>query len=74
MGTQPILQKMEISFWDIVIPLLSSSPAFRQIFKAAYKVIRTRRSLIWIPPLVITWASVGLITGLILGRMGAVLW
>jgi hypothetical protein len=69
-----IYSHAELSFWNIIIPLMSTSPLFRRVFRSVYLFTRDHRELAWIPTIVFTFASLGLLTGFVLGRMGAVHW
>ncbi len=74
MNANLVFNRIELSFWNIIIPLMSNSSLFRRCFRSAYSLTRSSHNLAWIPAIVFTWASLGLLAGFFLGRMGATLW
>ncbi len=74
MNTNTIFTRVELSFWNILISLMSNSPLFQRCFRSAYTLTRSSRIPAWLPMLVISWASLGLLAGFVIGRMGASLW
>lgn len=74
MIAQALFHKLEITFWDLIIPLMTNSPAFQKLFRRVYHSVRSNPRIAWAPPLVLAWAGLGLVTGLILGHTGITLW
>lgn len=74
MIAKSIYSRAELSFWNIIIPLMSTSPLFRRVFRNIYLFTRDHRELAWIPTVIFSFASLGLLTGFAIGRMGAALW
>ncbi len=70
MFPQTIYRKLEITFWDIIIPIMSNSPAFRKVFRHIYLAFRDHANIAWAPPFILAWAGLGLVTGLLLGHTG----
>jgi len=74
MYAKNIVTRVELSFWNILIALMSNSPLFQRCFRGVYALTRSNRTLTWISAMVITWASLGLLAGFVIGRMGATIW
>ncbi len=69
------LDRLELLFWNIVIPLMTYSGFFRGCVRHAYAISRTdSKSLVWLPPQVFIWGCTGLLAGFILGLLGLRLW
>lgn len=73
MIARSIAYRAEISFWNVIIPLMSTSPIFQRIFRSVYIFTRDHRELAIIPTVVVTFASLGLLTGFVIGRLGVAL-
>ncbi len=69
-----IYYHVEISFWNMVIPVMSSSPRFRRIFRSLLIFFRDHKEIAWAPMLVLGFAGLGLFAGFIIGRVGSGLW
>lgn len=65
---------VEISFWNLVIPVMSNSPSFRRIFRAVLLFLRDHKEVAWAPTLVLAFAGLGLLAGFVIGRLDAGLW
>ncbi|MDD5370249.1 MAG: hypothetical protein PHQ40_14295 [Anaerolineaceae bacterium] len=74
MIAKTLCSRAELSFWNIIIPLMSTSPLFRRVYRKLYLFNRDHRGIAWIPTVIFTFASLGLLTGFMLGRMGTSLW
>lgn len=61
---------LEIAFWDFVTPLLSESPTVRWIFRTGAEVMIEKKKSVLVPLLVLSWATLGLLAGFLLGRSG----
>ena len=61
-----LINKIEISFWDVTIPLLSESSFVRSSLKKLYQV--SQRKLVMGSFYVLTWGGIGLITGFALAH------
>ena len=61
-----LINKIEISFWDITIPLLSESSFVRSSLKKVYQI--SQRKLIWGSCYILTWGGIGLVTGIALAH------
>ncbi len=68
-----ILNRAELSFWDVTIPLMTRSALVRRCFRGIYSATHSGK-FTWIPAMIVTWAGFGLLAGFVLGRMGASLW
>jgi hypothetical protein len=69
---QKAMNYIELKMWDIATPLLSESRFVRSVVKLAYQVSRSKDSL-KIPLTIFSWACLGLILGIILGKFGITL-
>ncbi len=56
-----LINKLELSFWDVTIPLLSDSLFVRSSVKKAYGIFR--RKLVLGSIYIFSWGGLGLITG-----------
>lgn len=68
-----IARKMELAFWDRVIPLLTNSSLVRTSIQRGYAIVQQKSALI--QPLI--WAMMGfsgLLVGMFLGKVVAILW
>ena len=74
MMAQNIADRVELSFWNAVIFLLSNSKAAQKVYRYFYSLKRSNANLVWIPAMVLTWAGIGLVAGFVAGRMGVTLW
>jgi hypothetical protein len=74
MMAQHFADRIELSFWNVVIYLLSNSKPAQKIYRTAYGLKRSNTNLMWIPVVVIAWAGIGLLAGFVAGRMGVSLW
>jgi hypothetical protein len=69
-----LLQRIELTFWNRAIPLMSESETVRYCIRKAYDVSRREVRFGWLPALLIASATVGLSMGFLLGRLGAIAW
>ena len=74
MMAQNIANRLELSFWNMVIFLLSNSRPAQKVYRYFYGLKRSNGSLVWIPAVIFAWAGIGLIAGFLAGRMGVSLW
>ncbi len=61
-----LINKIELSFWDVTIPLLSQSAFVRKSLQNAYTIVQ--RKLLWGSIFVFSWGALGLVTGFTLGH------
>ena len=61
-----ILGKIELYFWDAVIPLLSESQLVRSSVREVHNFYVTRKN--WYLLLILSWAGIALVAGFFLGR------
>ncbi len=71
---QNVANRVELSFWNVVIYLLSNSKPVQQVYRYIYQIKRSNASLAWIPMTVLACAGIGLAAGFVAGRMGISLW
>jgi hypothetical protein len=69
------INRVELSFWDVIIPLMSNSPFVQKIIRHGYAFTRENNTnAIWIPAMIAACAAFGLLAGFTLGHMGISLW
>lgn len=61
-----IINRIELSFWDMTIPLLSDSFFVRSSVKKAYELFRQKMVLGSL--YILSWGGIGLITGYLLAH------
>jgi hypothetical protein len=66
------IKRLELAFWDMVIPLLSESEFIRGSVRGVYTICS--RKNYWILLLLMFWASVALIGGFLLGHAHVIIW
>ena len=71
---QNVANRVELSFWNVVIYLLSNSKLTQKVYRAIYDFKRTNPNMAWIPMTVLAFAGMGLLAGFVAGRMGVSLW
>ncbi len=74
MMAQQITDRLELSFWNLVIFLLSNSKFAQKAYRCGYQLKRSNANLVWVPAVVFAWAGIGLVAGFVAGRMGVSLW
>ncbi len=74
MMAQQITDRLELSFWNLVIFLLSNSKFAQKAYRYGSQLKRSNANLVWIPAVVVAWAGIGLVAGFVAGRMGVSLW
>jgi len=67
MTIHKIAQNFEMKFWDIVIPFMADEGPVMKSINIIKDVIRSREGFITL--LLLVWAAVGFVSGLILGRL-----
>ncbi len=71
---QNVANRVELSFWNVVIYLLSNSKLAQKVYRSAYEFKRANPTAAWIPMMVLGFAGAGLLAGFVAGRMGVSLW
>ena len=61
-----LFKRIELVFWDAVIPLLSESQFVRGSLKEVHDLYTRKNN--WFLYMVLSWAALALIIGFILGR------
>ncbi len=74
MMAQDIADRVELSFWNAVIFLLSNSKTAQKAYRYFYHLKLNDAKFVWIPAMIFVWAGVGLLAGFVAGRMGVTLW
>jgi len=68
-----LVQKIEIRFWDQAIPLMSTSRAVQTLIRETYSLTRDRKTIPWIPAVLVFSASFGLGIGYLIGLSGVLI-
>lgn len=74
MMAQNFTDRIELSFWNAVIFLLSNSKTAQKIYRYLYQRKLADTKIFLIPIVIFAWAGVGLLAGFVVGRMGVTLW
>jgi hypothetical protein len=69
-----VANRVELSFWNVVIYLLSNSRLTQKLYRYLYEQKRAYPNLAWVPMTVVAFAGIGLVAGFVAGRMGVSLW
>ena len=67
MSLHKITQKMEIKFWDAVIPCLKDDGFLMNGIKRFYDFLHTKAGYLCL--MILLWSAIGFVSGLILGRI-----
>jgi hypothetical protein len=67
MNTPNILNKIELSFWNRAIPLMTESRMVQSLVRKTYLYAKEPRRASWIPAAILASAGLGLGLGIILG-------
>jgi hypothetical protein len=68
MSVKPILHQLELSFWDVFIPLLNKSPLIRYLAPRVYRVLHLKEFKNTVKySLILT--IIGLMLGFVLGAL-----
>jgi hypothetical protein len=70
MNTPNILHKIELSFWDRAIPLMTDSKTVQSLVRQAYYYLKNPRKASWVPAALLLSASLGLGMGYVMGVLG----
>ncbi|HVN56391.1 MAG TPA: hypothetical protein VMT46_18840 [Anaerolineaceae bacterium] len=65
-----ILNKIEISFWDRAIPLMTESKTVQSFIRQTYQYLEDPRKARWIPAAILLSAGFGLGLGYVMGSLG----
>lgn len=66
MSVNKMVQNFELKFWGIVIPLMAESGLLMKITRLFSRIIHAKVTKIIL--VILVWAAVGFVSGLILGR------
>lgn len=67
MTVQKLVQHFEIKFWGIVIPIMADSGLLMKITRFFSKIIHSKLASVIL--LLLIWAAIGFVSGMILGRI-----
>lgn len=67
MGINKIAQTLEINFWKLIIPIIQEEGPLMKTIRSIKKSPYSKLSYIAI--LIFLWAAIGLVSGIILGRL-----
>jgi hypothetical protein len=63
------IHKLETTFWESVIYLMSSSKLIQTVIRKVFNLVKEREA-IWLAGLVMAWTAAGLTVGYFLGFQG----
>jgi hypothetical protein len=69
MNFQGSVNKIEATFWESIIKLMSNSPAFQNLVRKTFHVVK-EKEVVWLTGLVLAWTAAGLTVGYFLGFQG----
>lgn len=67
MTIHKLAQNFEMKFWDLVIPFMADEGPVMKSINVIKDLIRSRESFMTL--LLLVWAAVGFVSGLVLGRL-----
>ena len=67
MAIHKLAQNFEMKFWDIVIPFMAEEGPIMKSINFIKGLIQTRAGFLTL--LLLVWAAVGFVSGLLLGRL-----
>jgi hypothetical protein len=67
MTINQMTQNMEIRFWTLIIPFMEEKGPLMKTIRAAKRVSHEKPGLIAL--LILVWAAIGFVSGIILGRI-----
>ena len=62
-----LAQNLEIKFWNLIIPVMEEEGPLMKTIRSVKRVSREKHNLIAV--LILIWAAIGFITGMIIGRV-----
>ncbi|MDD2694494.1 MAG: hypothetical protein PHS96_03650 [Anaerolineales bacterium] len=68
MSLRTIFYQAELSFWSVMIPLMTESPTLKGIIRGAYLLAKTTFNASWLLAS-LAWSVLGLVLGLSLGLL-----
>lgn len=66
MSVHKMVQNFELKFWGIVIPIMEESGLLMKITRFFSRIIHSKVTKIFL--VILVWAAVGFVSGLIIGR------
>lgn len=69
MNIQGSFNKLEATFWDSIIRLMSSSPMVQHMIKRGFELIKDKE-IVWLAGIILAWTAAGLTVGYFLGFQG----
>ncbi len=63
------IKKIEVTFWESIINLMSTSPRFQQFLRNGFELVKDHE-IIWFAGLILAWTAAGLTVGYFLGFNG----
>ncbi len=62
MNIQGSIQKLEATFWESLIRLMTDSPFVQKLIRKAFILIK-EKEVLWLAGLVLAWTAAGLTVG-----------
>lgn len=69
MNLQGNLNKLEATFWESIIKLMSNSPTVQRLIRKGFLIIK-EKEVTWLIGLVLAWTAAGLTVGYFMGFQG----
>ena len=66
MSIKPITQRLELTFWSTIIPLMSESPLFQRMLREGYILASVTDEIVTARP-VLSLSLAGLVLGFMIG-------
>ena len=63
------IKKIEVSFWESIINLMSTSPRFQQALRNGFELVKDHE-IVWFAGLILAWTAAGLTVGYFVGFNG----
>ncbi len=67
MSIYHLSQNIEMKFWKLITPIMDEEGSLMKTLHSAKRAVRTK--LIHIALLVIVWAAIGFVSGMLIGRV-----
>ena len=69
MNIQNSLNKIEVTLWDWIIKLMSTSSVTQAIIKKVFYLVR-EKEIVWLAILILAWMSAGIAAAYFIGLTG----
>jgi hypothetical protein len=69
MNIQGNIKKIEVTIWESLISLMTTSPRFQKILRTGFDLVKDHE-IIWLAGLILAWTAAGLTVGYFMGFDG----